>query len=53
MLRVHLQDPKEADPLMKVQNEIDETKIVLVRMYVHINVCLCVWIYIRTLYIRT
>jgi synaptobrevin family protein YKT6 len=23
------QDPKEADPLMKVQNEIDETKIVL------------------------
>ena len=24
------QDPKEADPMMRVQNDLDETKIVLV-----------------------
>ena len=29
-----LKDPKEADPLMKVQNDLDETKVVIVsRMY--------------------
>lgn len=25
-----LQDPKEADPMMRVQNDLDDTKIVLV-----------------------
>ena len=29
----HLQDPAEADKLLKIQRELDETKIILVRFY--------------------
>ena len=30
------QDPKEADPMMRVQNDLDETKIVLVSLIIHV-----------------
>jgi hypothetical protein len=42
------QDPRHADNIMRVQQELDETKIVLVRMFFTRN-CLNMLMYLRSI----
>ena len=33
------EDPKQSDPMSRMQNDLDETKIVLVRTWLHLILC--------------